>query len=85
MTGVNVFIQKKHLHSTLSVVFAIFDGFLLFVAVHVNNFVLYVLFPVRVMKVVFAPAMLVMSVDSRYQLMVGAGIALLLTTHRTSS
>lgn len=67
-------------------VFAVFGGLLLlFVALHCNVLLLFVLFPVRVMKVVFVTAMLVMFTDSRYQVMVGAGAALLLTTHLTSS
>lgn len=37
------------------------------------------------MKVVFGTAMLVMFADPRYQVVVGAGAALLLTTHLTSS
>lgn len=67
-------------------VLAAFGGkLLLFVALHCNVLLLFVLFPVRVIKVVFVTAMLVMFADSRYQVMVGAGAALLLTTHLTSS
>lgn len=36
------------------------------------------------MEVVSVPAMLVMSVGPRYQVMAGTGTALLFTTHRTS-
>lgn len=61
-----------------------FGGLLLFIALHCNVFMLSVLVPVRVMEVVSVPATYVMFVDPRYQVMVGAGTALLFTTHRTS-
>lgn len=73
--------MSLNLHSTLSVVFPIFGDFLSFVALHSKFLPLSVLFPVRVMKVVFLPALLVMSVDPMYQEMVGVGSASLLTTH----
>lgn len=56
-------------------------GLLLFVALHSKVLPLSILFPVRVMWVVFIPALLVMSLEPRYQVMVGAGNASLLTTH----
>lgn len=73
-----------YLHSTLSVVLAVFGGVLLFEALHSKDFVLYALFPVTVMEVVSVPAMNIMSVDPRYQVIFGAGSAFLLTTQRTS-
>lgn len=76
--------MSLNLHSTFSVVLADFDGLLLFVALHCNVFMLSILFPVRVMDVVSVPALLVMSVDPKYQVMIGAGTALLLTKHRNS-
>lgn len=75
--------KSLYLHSTLSVVLAVFGGVLLFVALHCKVFVLSALFPVIVMEVVSVPAMYVMFVDPRYQVMVGGGNALLLTTQRT--
>lgn len=62
----------------------VFGGVLLFEALHSKDFLLSVLFPVIVMEVVPVPAMNVMSVDPRYQVIFGAGTAFLLTTHRTS-
>lgn len=59
----------------------VFGCLLLFVALHCNVLLLSVLFPVIMMDVVFFPALLVMSVDPRCQVMVGAGTAFLLTTH----
>lgn len=73
-----------YLHSTLSVVLTVFGGVLLFEALHSKDFLFSVLFPVIVMEVVSVPAMNVMSVDPRYQVIFGAGTAFLLTTHRTS-
>lgn len=57
---------------------------LLFVALHSSVFVLSVLFPDTVIEVVYFLAMLVMFEDSIYHVMVEAGTAPLLTTHRTS-
>lgn len=68
----------------MSVVLAFFVDLSLLVALHSNVFVLYVLFPVIMMEVVSAPAMIVMSVDPTYQVMVGSGTALLLISHLTS-
>lgn len=65
-------------------VLAVFDGPLLFVALHSNVIVLSVFCAIMIIEVVFCPALLVMSVDPRYQVMFGAGSAFLLTTHRTS-
>lgn len=62
----------------------VFGGVLLFEALHSKDFLLSVLFPVIVMEVVSVPAMNVMSVDPRYQVIFIAGTAFLLTTHRTS-
>lgn len=59
-------------------------GLLLFVALHSSFFVLSVLFPDTVIEVVYFLAMIVMFEDSIYHVMVGAGTASLLTTHRTS-
>lgn len=73
--------QSFYLHSTLSVVLTVFGGLLLFVAVHCNVFMLSILFPIIMMDVVFVSALLVMSVDPRYQVRIGAGTAFLLTTH----
>lgn len=70
-----------YLHSTLSVVLTVFGGVLLFEALHSKDLVLSVLFPVIVMEVVSVPAT---NVDARYQVIFGAGTALLLTTQRTS-
>lgn len=78
------YVHLFYLHSTLSVVLAVFGGVLLFEALHSKDFLLSVLFPVKVMEVVSVPAMNVMSVDPRYQVISGAGTALLLTTQRTS-
>lgn len=72
------------LHSTLSVKLAVLGGLLLFVALHSSFFVLSVLFPDTVIEVVYFLAMIVMFEDSIYHVMVGAGTASLLTTHRTS-
>lgn len=66
-------------------VLAVFGGLLLFVALHCNVFLLSIFSPVKVMDVVFVPALLVISADSRYQVIVGAGAALLLTSHWTTS
>lgn len=74
-----------YLHSILSVVLAVIWGLMLLLeALHCNIFVLFNLSPVITIYVLLIPAMVVMSVDSRYQLIVGAGTALLLTAHRTS-
>lgn len=73
-----------NLHSTLSVVLAFFGGLLLFVAIHSNVFVLSVLFPVILMKVVFVRSMLGISVVPSNHVMLGAGIASLLTSHLTT-
>lgn len=63
---------------------AVFGGLLLFVALHCNISVLSFLFPVKVMEVLFFPTIYVMFVDPRYQVMIGSGTALMLTTHWTS-
>lgn len=76
--------MSLNLHSTLSTVLAVFCGLLLFEALHCNVFVLSALFPVIMMEVLSVPVVLVMSVNPRYQMMFGAGAALLLTTHCTS-
>ena len=57
----------------------VFGGLLLFVALHRNTFALSVRFPVMEIVDVFGAAMLVMSVDPKYQVIVGDGRALLLT------
>lgn len=66
-------------------VLAVFGGLLLFVALHCNVFLLSIFSPIKVMEVVSVPALLVISTDSRYQVIVGAGAALLLTSHWTTS
>ena len=75
--------DKKKLHSTLRFVAPVFDGLLLFVALHSNVLLLCSRFTVMMIENALLPAIFVMSVDPRYQVMVGAGTALLLTTHRT--
>ena len=60
----------------------VFDGLLLFVALHANVLLLYSRFPVMMIEEALLPAIFVMFVYPRYQVMVGAGTALLLTTHR---
>ena len=75
--------DKRNLHSTLRVVAPVFDGLLLFVALHANVLLLYSRFPLMMIEEALLPAIFVMSVYPRYQVMVGAGTALLLTTHRT--
>lgn len=73
-----------NLHSIFSVVLA-FTGFLfMFEAVHSNVFMLSVLFPTNVIEVSCDPSMVLMIVDSRYQVIIGAGNAFLLTSHQTS-
>lgn len=53
-------------------------------ALHCNVFLLSVLFPTNVIEVSCDPSMIAMLVDPRYQVMTGAGNALLLTLHWTS-
>lgn len=72
-----------YIHSTLSVVLAVFEE-LLFVALHSNLFVLSVLFPVILMDDAYVNAVLAMFMDPRYQRIVGAGTAFVLTTHSNS-
>ena len=79
-----VHLNKEYLHSTLSIVVSVIGGRLLFVALHSSIFLSSDLFPVKSMEVVLLLALLVMSVDPRYQAMVGAGKALLLHTHLIS-
>lgn len=74
---------NRNLHSTLSVVVAFCGGLLLFVALHSKVFVLSVLFPVILMKVVFVRSMLEIAIDPSNHVMFGAGSALLLTSHST--
>ena len=59
-------------------------GLALFDARHASVFALSDRFPVMVMEALSISAILVMFIDPRYQLMVGAGTAFLLTTHRTN-
>lgn len=66
---------------TFHIEYCVSKCLLLFVALHSMVWPLSILFPVRVMWVVFIPALLVMSLEPRYQVMVGAGNASLLTTH----
>lgn len=61
----------------------VFDGLLLFEALHPKVLPLSVLFPIILMEVLSVPALLVMSVNPRYQVIFGAGTALLLTTQWT--
>lgn len=70
-------------HSTFSVVLA-FTVLFMFEAVHSNVFMLSVLFPTKVIEVSCDPSMAVMIVESRYQVIRGAGNAFLLTSHTTS-
>lgn len=63
--------------------FAILGCLILFEALHCNIFVLSVLFPVIMMVDASEPALLVMSIDPRNQVMFGAGEAFLLTTQVT--
>lgn len=72
-----------NLHSTLSVVLAFFGCLLLFVALHSKVFVLSVLFPVILMKVVFVRSMLEIALDPNNHVILGAGNALLLTSQMT--
>lgn len=64
--------------------FAVIGGLLLFEAVHSKVLPLSFLLPVIVIEVVFVSILVVMSVDTRYQVMVGLGTALLLTTQLNS-
>lgn len=73
-----------NLHSTFSVVLAFTVFLFMFEAVHSNVFMLSVLFPTKVIEVSCDPSMAVMIVESRYQVIRGAGNAFLLTSHRTS-
>ena len=73
-------IDKRNLHSTLRVVAPVFDGLLLFVALHSNVLLLCSRFPVMMIEDTWVPAISEMTVNPRYQVMVGAGTALLLTT-----
>lgn len=57
-----------------------FASLLLFDAKHVKFSVLSILFPVIKIEVVSLPAKLVISVDPRYQVMVGGGAAFLFIT-----
>ena len=75
--------DKGNLHSTLRFVSTFFGGLLLFVALHFNVLLLSCRFPVMMIELVLLFVVPVMSVDPRYQVMVGAGMALLLTTHWT--
>lgn len=60
--------------------FAVIGGLLLFEAVHSKVLPLSFLLPVIVIEAVFVSILMVMSVDTRYQVMVGIGTALLLNT-----
>ena len=75
--------DKRNLHSTLRVVAPVFDGLLLFVALHSNVLLLCSRFTVMMIEEALLPAIFVMSVDPMYQVMVGAGTALLLIIHRS--
>lgn len=75
--------MSLNLHSTLSIVLAVLVVLLLFEALHFNVFLLSALLPVIMMEVLSVPVVLVMSVNPRYQIIFGAGTALLLTTHCT--
>ena len=59
----------------------VFDGLLLFFALHANVLLLCSRFPLIMIEETSVPSIFVISVDRRYQVMVGAGTALLLTTH----
>ena len=83
LSGVFFDFDKRNLHSTLRVVAPVFDGLLLYVAWHANVLLLCSRFPLMMIEETSVPAIFVMFVDPRYQVMIGAGTALLLTTHRT--
>ena len=74
----------KYLHSTLRVVPTVFGGLLLFVALQFKVLLLSCRFPVCMIEILLILAVLVIFVDPRYQVIVGVGTALLLTTHLTS-
>ena len=76
--------NEGNLHSTLRVVTTVIGGLLLFVTLHCNVRLLSSRFPVMVIELVLLLVVPVISLDPRYQVMVGAGTALLLTTHRIS-
>ena len=82
-SGVLSHFDRRNLQCTLRVMAPVFDGLLLFVALHSNVLLLCSRFPVMMIEDTWVPAISEMTVDPRYQVMVGAGTALLLTTHRT--
>lgn len=68
----------------MSDVLAVFGGLLLFEALHSKVLPLSFLLPVILIEDVFVSILVAMSVNTRYQVMVGLGTALLLTTHWNS-
>ena len=76
--------NEGNLHSTLRVVTTVFGGLLLFVVLQFKVLLLSCRFPVSMIEVLLILAVLVIFVDPRYQVIVGVGTALLLTTHWTS-
>lgn len=73
-----------YLHSILSVVLAVLIVLLLFVALHFNTLEVYLLSPVKFTVEENVNVELLMFVESMYQVMLGAGVALLFTSQRTT-
>lgn len=71
---------STYLHSTLSVVFAVFGGLLLFDALHWSGFLLSSFFPVITIDLLYVTTALV-RFDPINQEIFGAGTALWLTSH----
>lgn len=73
-----------YLHSILSVVLAVLIVLLLFVAVHFNTLEVFLLSPLKFTVEENVNVELLMFVESMYQVMLGAGVALLFTSQRTT-